>query len=173
MGEAGVLTEDDRVELLEGVITPKMVHNPPHDGVIMQLEERLRPLLPPGWAIRLQSSLTTSDSEPEPDLAIVRGGARDYFQRHPGPADVGLVVEVADSSLMRDRKKARLYSRAGLVIYWIVNLVDGQIEVNSQPTGPVDAPEYRQTAVHRRGDLIPFVVEEVPVGTLLVDDLLP
>ncbi len=173
MAELGVLTEDDRVELLEGVITPKMVHNPPHDGTIMQLMALLQPMLPSGWSIRVQSAATTSDSEPEPDLAVVRGAARDYMRRHPGPADIGLVIEVADSSLARDRKKARLYARAGVPVYWIVNLVDRQLEAFSQPTGPSAAPEYRHTEVCRRGDQVSVVIDGATLGAVRVDDMLP
>jgi Uma2 family endonuclease len=173
MAEVGVLTDEDRVELLEGVITPKMVHNPPHDGTIMQLLELLRSILPPGWTIRVQSAATTSDSEPEPDLAVVRGTGRDYMRRHPGPADIGLVIEVADSSLVRDRKKARLYARAGVPIYWIVNLVDGQIEIHSNPTGPSAAPEYRHAAAHCRGDQVPVVIDGIDLGAVRVNDVLP
>lgn len=124
MAELGVLAEDDRVELLEGVITPKMTHNPPHDSVVALLEHAIRPLLPAGWSLRIQSSVTTADSEPEPDVAIVRGGPREFMQRHPGGADVACVVEASEASLERDRTKRRLYARAAVPIYWIVNLVD-------------------------------------------------
>jgi Uma2 family endonuclease len=173
LGDAGVLTDEDRVELLEGVITPKMIHNPPHDAAIMLIEEALRPLLPSGWMIRIQSSITTSDSEPEPDLAVVRGTARDYSRRHPAAADVGLVVEVADTSLLRDRNKTRLYARAGVPTYWIVNLADSQIEVHWQPSGPCDSPEFQQTAVYRRGDHVTLTLSVASASKILVDELLP
>jgi Uma2 family endonuclease len=173
MAELGVLTEEDRVELLEGVITPKMVHNPPHDVSISLLENALRSLLPGDWFMRVQSAVSTPDSEPEPDIAIVRGTARDYKLGHPGPADIGLVIEVADSSLARDRKKARLYARAGVPVYWIVNLVDGQLEVFTQPTGPSAAPEYRQAEARRRGDQVSVIIDDAPLGAVRVDDVLP
>src|SRR5262245_40463855 len=101
MIQAGILTEDDRVELLEGWIVPKMPHNPLHDGTIQVASEVITGHLPPSWRIRIQSVVTTGDSEPEPDLAIVRGDRLSYLTRHPGPADVGTIIEVADSTLAR------------------------------------------------------------------------
>src|SRR5262249_47133779 len=79
MIQAGILTEDDQVELLEGWIVPKMPHKPPHDGTIQLANKRIGRRLPPGWDIRVQSAVTTSDSEPEPDLAVVRGDESTYL----------------------------------------------------------------------------------------------
>src|SRR5688500_11540548 len=73
MGELGILTEDDRVELLEGWIVPKMNRNPPHDGTIEILQQWFSGVLPTAWRCRIQSALVTMDSQPEPDLVIVRG----------------------------------------------------------------------------------------------------
>src|SRR5882762_3647803 len=73
MIDVGLLTEDEPVELLEGWIVPKMPRNPPHDGTIQRINKRLGRCLPPGWDLRVQSAVTTADSEPEPDLAVVRG----------------------------------------------------------------------------------------------------
>src|SRR4051794_17419762 len=87
----------------------------------------------------------TADSEPEPDIMAVRAEAAEREDRHPEPSEVALVVEVAESSLRRDRgTKKRLYARAGIVVYWIVNLAERQIEVYTEPTGPVKKPEYRR-----------------------------
>src|SRR5438067_2547299 len=69
----GVLGENDRVELLEGWMVPKMTHNPLHDGVIQIVSKRLERHLPSQWSMRIQSAITTADSEPEPDVAVVRG----------------------------------------------------------------------------------------------------
>ncbi len=173
MAEAGVLTEDDRVELLEGWITPKMTHNPPHDGTLCMVEEALRARLMKGWSIRIQSAMTTADSEPEPDIAVVRGTGRDYMRRHPDAADVGLVVEIADSSLPRDREKVRIYARAGVPVYWIVNLIDERVEVYESPSGPGDQPSYRQSAVYARGERVAVSCEGLAPGELNVNDLLP
>src|SRR5262249_10486828 len=98
MIDSGVLTDEDRVELLEGWIVPKMTRNPPHDTIIALLQNRvLGPQLPAGWFCRSQSAVTTEDSEPEPDLAVIRGDERDYLKRHPGPKDMTLVIEVSDT----------------------------------------------------------------------------
>ena len=81
------------------------------------------------------------DSEPEPDATVVSGTPRDYTYRHPVPTDISLIVEVADSSLQRDRQqKRRIYARNGIPIYWIVNVVDRVIEVHSSPSGPDRRP---------------------------------
>ena len=87
MMELGILTDEDQVELLEGWIVPKMPRKPPHDAVIAIAHNQVvGPLLPAGFFCRGQSAITTRDSEPEPDLAIIRGSERDYLKRHPGPA---------------------------------------------------------------------------------------
>ena len=99
MIESGVLTENDRVELLEGRVVPKVPCNPPHDGTVTRIQRRLARLLPDEWLIRVQCALTTRDSEPEPDLTVVRGPEEVYFTRHPLPRDVGLLIEVADATL--------------------------------------------------------------------------
>ncbi len=173
LGEAGVLTEDDRVELLEGLIVTKMIHNPPHDTSLALTDSSIRGLLPAGWHTRVQSAITTDDSEPEPDVAVVRGSIRDYATRHPGPGDIGLLVEVAESSLGRDRKKCRLYARAGIAAYWIINLVDRQIEVFGNPTGPVAEPAYRDSKTYRAGQSVPLVIGGQSLGEIPVNDLLP
>jgi Uma2 family endonuclease len=173
MAEAGVLTQDDRVELLEGWVTPKMTHNPPHGSAIMRVEEALRPLLAKDWTLRTQLPITTSDSEPEPDVAVVRGAGSDYSRRHPHAADLGLVVEIADSSLPRDREKIRIYARAGVPVYWIVNLIDERVEVYGSPSGPCDQPSYRQSAAYARGERVAVSCEGLAPGELNVNDLLP
>lgn len=157
----------------KGVITPKMTDNPLHDAALTLVEEVFWPLLPKGRFMRLQCSMTTIDSEPEPDVCIVRGSARDYARRHPTAADIEFVVEISESSLRRDRQKARLYARASVPVYWIVNLIDAQIEVHWQPRGPANQPVYQQKAVYRRGDRVPFTLPDMTTQELFVDELLP
>jgi Uma2 family endonuclease len=127
------------------------------------------------WLARASGrAVTTRDSEPEPDVSVVRGRRRDYADRHPGPEDVALLVEVADTSLERDRGwKKRIYAAAGIPCYWIVNLIDGQVEVHAQPSGPGEQADYAAHQVYRRGDRIPVVLDGAEAGTIAVDDLLP
>ena len=110
--ETGVIPEDDRVELLEGYVVHKLPANPQHDTVTTILFRHLDRMVPPGWSIRCQTGTRLSKSRPEPDIAIARGPDETYFDRHPGPADLALVVEVSDSSFDRDQlDKTRIYSR--------------------------------------------------------------
>jgi len=172
---AGVFIDDDRFELLEGWIIHKpMTRNPPHEVAIDLVHERLFSVLPPGWRVRNQGSIRTGDSVPEPDLAIARGAARDYLARHPGPDDLALVIEVSDSTLAEDRSlKARLYARAKIQAYWIVNVVDGQIEVHGDPSGPLDAPGYRERTVVGPDGEVALVLDGREVARIVARDLLP
>jgi Uma2 family endonuclease len=174
MIQAGILDEDDPVELLEGYVVLKMPRNPPHDTALQLVRKRIEALLQPGWDTRIQSAVTLPDSEPEPDVAVVRGDERTYATRHPGPADVGLLVEVSDSTLQRDRDdKGRIYARAGIPAYWIVNLIDRQVEVLSGPSGPAPTPAYVQRQVFPGGTAVALVLDGNVIGAVAVQSLLP
>jgi Uma2 family endonuclease len=172
--EIGLLTENDDLELLDGYLVEKMSRNPPHDGTIQLVDDALSALLPAGWRVRVHSAVTLSASEPEPDVTVVRGDKRTYLTRHPGASDVGLVVEVSDSSLDSDRDdKIPIYARDGIPVYWIVNLVDRQIEVHEQPSGASPSPSYGSRRTFKPGDAVPVVLGGTNLGTIPVVDLLP
>ena len=174
MIDAGILGDDDPVELLEGWLVEKMSKNPPHRVATGLTRGQLAGSLPAGWHVDTQEPITTGDSEPEPDVAVIRGNPRDYAERHPGAADVALVVEVADATLQRDRTtKKRVYARAGVTVYWIVNLVDRSVEVDADPTGPAAKPDYRARTDHPESGSVAFHVEGREVATIAVRDLLP
>ena len=174
MFRAGILTDDDPVELLEGWLVPKMYKNPPHTVAMELGREKLSEAATGGWHLRVQAPVTLARSEPEPDFAIVRGGIRDYLGRHPGPEAVALVVEVADASLHSDRSlKKRIYAEAGIPRYWIVNLVDRQVEVFSDPTGSGAEADYRRKEIFGVSDTIPFSVEGSAAAPIAAKDLLP
>jgi Uma2 family endonuclease len=174
MARAGILTRDDRVELLDGWLVAKMTKHPPHVIATGQTQDALRGIVPDGWFVAKEDPVTTPDSEPEPDLAVVRGTRRDYRDRHPGPQDVALVVEVADTSLPRDQAiKKHLYARAGFPVYWLINLPEGRIEVYTDPTGPADRPDYRQRRDYGPSEAVPLVIDGREAGLLVVRELLP
>lgn len=174
MAAAGILTEDAPVEFLEGWLVEKMTKNSPHIAATALLLNLINRLLPRGWFLTVQDPIATAYSEPEPDLAVIRGEPRDYLERRPTATDIVLVVEVADSSLDQDRGlKKRVYAEAGIALYWIVNLIDGQVEVYTDPTGPGDAPDYRQRRDFGPADEIPLMLDGNEAGRPSVRDLLP
>ena len=141
----GIFQSGDPIELIDGLLVRKdrsargenlMTHNPRHALLILRLQRLLRgPCESAGWHLRIQLPVKLSDiNAPEPDLAVVRGTEEDYGDRHPGPTDLRLVIEVADSSVGTDRStKQRLYATAGVARYWLVNLPESQVEVYEQP----------------------------------------
>ncbi len=175
MVRTGILTDGDPIELLEGWMVRKMTTNPAHNFVTQNLRDLIDALHLNGYAISTQGPIATSDSEPEPDLSIARGTRHTFAQRHPGLGEMVLVAEVADSSLNRDRTwKKRIYARAGIPVYWIINLVDDQIEVFVDATGPEKTPaSYGEPQIYSRDSVIPVVIDAVKVGDLSVNDILP
>ena len=172
--EIGLLTEDDNLELIEGYLVNKMSRNPPHDCSIQLVSGAVSATKPTVWCVRVQCAVTLPDSEPEPDVVVARGNPRTFATRHPGPFDIGALIEVADSTLLGDRAdKGRIYARASIPIYWIVNLIDRQIEVYEQPSGPTAAPAFAKTTIYHLADSIPLILDGNIVATFAVKDLLP
>lgn len=173
MIDAGILTENDRVELLDGWVIEKMTHNPPHDCAIQLIQREFAPRLPAEFLMRIQSAITIpARSEPEPDIAVVRGPIRRYAKSHPRPRDIGMLVEVAESTLIDDRLKCQLYGRARIPIYWIVNLLDATLEVYTEPR-PGRIPGYRMRQDFMANDRAPLIIEGREVAWIRVRDLLP
>ncbi|MEG4811129.1 Uma2 family endonuclease [Microcoleus sp. F8-D3] len=134
----------------------------------------LENILPAGWYVDSQEPIALSNSEPEPDIVVVRGDTRQYLDRHPGAEDIALIVEVSDTTLQPDRTvKKRIYARAGIAIYWIVNLVEGLVEVYSQPLVEVEASDYCQRFDLGRSAVIPMIIEGREIGAIAVNSLLP
>jgi Uma2 family endonuclease len=174
MIEAGVLTEDDPVELVEGLLVFKMPKKPKHTLVVRLLAEAIAAMLPSQWHFRSQEPVTLPDGEPEPDGAIVRGQPRDYARKHPGPPEVALVIEVADATLRRDRGiKLRSYARAGIPVYWIIDLASRTIEIYSNPDPRAQPPNYREHTAHQENATIPVRLGEQQVGEIRAGSLLP
>ena len=130
--ELGVL-QGEPIELIGGQLLVAEPQGPYHASTINAVDYALRAVLPAGWIVRLQAPVwLDEESEPEPDLAVVPGRPGDYRDAHP--ARPALAIEVAETSLGFDReRKGSLYARAGIVDYWVVNLVDGILEIYRDP----------------------------------------
>jgi Uma2 family endonuclease len=172
LGRAGILTEDDKVELLDGWLVCKLTRSPYRAATVSQLHGRLTEFLPMGWFVRSHGAVITPDSVPEPDLSVVRGKPGDYRRSHPTGTDVALVIEVSDATVGRDRKKAAIFARAGIPHYWIVNLDDAQIEVHSDPSGTGRKRVYRGKEVLRGKANLSVILGGKAVGTISVREIL-
>jgi Uma2 family endonuclease len=168
---SGAFKDHDRFRLINGYLVAKMTQNPPHviaDDLCGQALARVLA----GWYVRPAKPirLPGQESMPEPDRCVVRGSTRDYRGRHPGPDDIVLVVEVSDASLSDDREMAtEVYGPAGIPVYWIVNVVDNQVEVYTGP-GP---DGYTSRVDFKPGQVLPVVIDGRQLGAIAVDDILP
>jgi len=166
MIEAGVLGEDDRVELIEGEIVAMSPQGSRHAGTVSLVEGALRAAYPETTLIRVQMPLALGEaSEPEPDVAVVRGAPRDFMEAHPTTAV--LVVEVSDSSAAFDRTaKQALYAQHDIGTYWFVDLEGGHLAVYRHPAG---AQYEEKRTLHRGDDIRPPASE----SSVAISDLLP
>ncbi len=172
MIQAGILQSGDPIELLEGWLVYKMTKKPPHQVSTGLTRNTLNGTVPKGWYIDTQVAITLQDSEPEPDVAIIRGQLEDYLTHHPTAKDVALVIEISDATLQRDQTfKQRVYASAKIPQYWIVNLVEGQIEVLSEPSGVGEDAKYLQQKIFRGADSIPVIVDNKTVGSVIASHL--
>ena len=135
LGEAGIFTEDDRVELIDGEIRDMTPIGQLHAWIVNRLARRLFKLLDDRAYVSVQNPLRLDGhTEPQPDLVVARGGEDDYADRHLEAADVLLVIEVADSSLRDDRaEKMPRYARSGIPEAWLVDVAGGTITVYTVP----------------------------------------
>ena len=146
MAEAGIFAPDAHVELLEGQIIDMFPIGPFHSGTVIYLANLFAKRGGERWTVSSQGPVRLGErSEPQPDVALLRPRADSYRTSHPAPADVFLLVEVADSSLRFDREeKLPLYARAGIPEFWLVNLVQRVLEVYRYPFP--QAGIYRESA---------------------------
>ena len=169
MAEVGILQPDERVELIEGEIIVMPPIGPEHANNVDEYIDVFAQYARDRFRIRIQNPVRLSDeSEPEPDVALLRRRPEGYGAAHPTPADVLLVIEVAHSSLEYDRSiKAHIYGRSGVPETWVRNLPEDCIERFTEP-GP---DGYAQHTIHRRGETLTPV--SMPSLELAVADLLP
>ena len=131
---AGVLHEDEPVELLTGDLVVMSPQNPRHAAVTERIRRILEQAFGPGFHTRTHSPLEVdAESLPEPDVGLFRGSVEDFLEHHPTGAEAEMVVEVAATSLGHDRAKAVLYAQAGIPVYWLADLSSNRLEVRSEP----------------------------------------
>lgn len=177
MIEAGILSSDDRVELLEGWIVKKMKQNPPYTSSVSRLARRISQVLPADFTLGVHSPVTLklSNSEPEPDLSLARGPMEKFDSRHPQGFDICILIEVADAMLLDDRLyKATLYSRNKIPEFWLVNLVKRQIEVYTKPLAGryQKTVSYQKVVVYFENDQVDLMLDSIKVGELSVRELM-
>ncbi len=167
---AAGLFDGMRVELLDGEIWDMASQLTPHATCVRKTALALREVFAEGYVVDMQLPIaTTLWSEPEPDVCVAAGTPDDYADHHPGPEEIMLLVEASDTSLRKDRtKKLRAYARAGIAEYWIVNLVNDQLEVHRRPTP--DGTYLEKNIYLRAGFVEPL---NASGKTVAVADLLP
>ncbi len=164
----GVLTENDRVELIRGEIVAKMAIGPKHAICVKRFNYLLVQRTAGRAVVGVQDPVRLIDSEPEPDISVVRAPMERYALEHPGPLDIFLLVEVADSSLHDDRTIMKsIYAESRIAEYWIVNLVDECLEVHR---GPRPDGTYQEERVLRRGESTDIAA--LPGVVIAVDEVL-
>lgn len=169
MVEAGILLEEDRVELLSGAIVEMSPIGPLHAGTVKRLSRLFSSRLGGRVIIGVQDpiQLSSADSEPQPDIALLRPRADFYSRAHPGAADGYLVIEVADTSVDKDREvKFPLYASVAILEAWLANVAEGCLEVHRQPR----ANGYQDVHILQRRDIV--TPQAFPDLTLNVTDLL-
>ncbi len=173
LGEAGIL-DDDPVELIGGDLIVSEPKGTSHATAVRLAAHALRAVFGAGWIVCVQDPVALDDeSEPEPDVAVVRGELRDY--RHQHPSEAALIVEIAESSLDFDRRrKGSLYARAGVRDYWIVNLVAARLETHREPISDASAPSgWRYRVVESLAPPASVSPLAKPEASIAVADLLP
>jgi Uma2 family endonuclease len=168
MIEAGVFTEDDRVELIDGKIIEMFAIGPRHAACVDRLAEFLRDKVRKLAIVRVQNPVQLNEySELEPDIALLKRRADFYAQDHPTSADVLIAIEVSDTSVEKDRElKLPAYARAAISEVWLVDLLSERVEIHTQPEQGV----YREVRIVLRGNKV--VSRAIPQLKLNADDVL-
>ena len=168
---SGFFAKGDDVHLINGYVVTRMAESPLHGAILETVRIAIGAILLAGWHPRSEKGvrIPSQTSIPRPDLAVVRGVPRDYLTHYPDAADVALIAEVSVSSLDKDRALADIYGKAGIPVYWIIDVDDGQVEVYSDP-GPNG---YQTHEVLAPGHVLRVVIDGVEVGEIAVADILP
>ena len=171
MGEAGILTEDDRVELIDGYVVTKMGKGPAHFWVVESVEGALKILLGGGWCVRREGTARMPPSdEPEPDVVVAGGPAPPTSSAiRTRPTSCSSSRSPIRPTIAIAARSGNANARSGIPVYWIVNLPRRRVEVYTDPT-----PEgYRSRRDYHAGEAIPVVIDGQLIGHVAVNDILP
>jgi len=168
MAETGILSEDDRVELIEGEVVEMSPIGSRHAACVRRLDALFNQRLGGAAQVSAQNPILIDDySQPEPDIALLEPRGDYYSEEHPAARDVLLVVEVADTSVEYDRQvKAPLYARAGIGEMWLVNLQEDVLEVYTR----AENGAYRDRKLLKKGDSVTLTA--IPGFTVNIKDIL-
>ena len=169
MVDAGILSEDDRVELIRGEILIMSPVGPPHEGAILRASNGLFPIVGNRAILGVRGAIGLDDwDEPQPDIFLLRPRADFYTKAHPGPSEIFLIIEIADSSLDYDRTvKASLYGETGVPEYWVADITNDCVWAYSD----IQERHYQTCRqFHRRELMVPQLLPGCPIP---VDILLP
>ena len=169
LGEMGFFHPEERVELLSGNIIKMSAKGTAHTSALGRTDRLLQNLFENLAWVRLQDPIALDDnSEPEPDIAVVRIDPFDYATHHPTPSEVYLIIEVADSSLTFDREiKAKAYARSGITDYWVLNVNERQLHVFREPA--VDGYQS-ELILGENGSISPL---QFPAVNIAIQAMLP
>ena len=169
----GIFRDEDRVELLAGLLIKKMTTYDPHDFAVDQLGDNLGRILPGDWIARQEKSVMLGRYwRPQPDITVARGPRTRYRSKAPRPADLGMLVEVSDSTYSKDRGlKWTKYAACKVLNYWIVNIPERRIEVYSSPSGKGKSARYLERKDYGPDDEVPVIIEGHELGRIKVSDI--
>ncbi|HMV50439.1 MAG TPA: Uma2 family endonuclease [Blastocatellia bacterium] len=173
MAKIGIF-DGKRVELIEGEVIEMSAMGRPHVIALNKTADLLKRIFADGWFVQTQAPLRFGKrSEPEPDIAVIKGKMEDYPTDHPTTAD--LIIEVSDQTLNYDRKrKASLYAKAGIQDYWVLNLKKHQLEIFRRPVPDAEARHgfsYEDQQVVKESESVSPLIK--PDAAIAVADLLP
>ena len=176
----GIIKSGEPLELLDGRLVPKMSKKPGHRIATHRTADTLRDLLPKGWYIDTQEPVLLRElhlgagNVPEPDFSVILGATDDYAEHHPTADNIALVVAVSDSTLRDDRGlKKQIYAHARIPEYWIVNLIDEQLEVYQRPVGSALKADYEVTRTLKLTESVSVRIGNKVIGPILVRSMFP